>query len=176
MFTKEPRITDCIFFSSSLGYLIISYFLSFHCCVQYCLLDRKEPGYQSDIFGLSQNYWGFPGGSDGKASAWNAGDLGLIPGLGRSPGEGNGHSSKNPLQHSCLENSMDGGAWQAPVYGITKSWMQLSNFTGYYIRIIEFFLFSWGKVGYWVLIDKPSFGFKWKINSRMVFSDNWRIE
>ena len=49
----------------------------------------------------------FPGGSDGKASAYNAGNLGLIPGLGRSPGEGNG----NPLQYSCLENPMDGGAW-----------------------------------------------------------------
>ena len=50
---------------------------------------------------------GFPGGSDGKASACNAGDLGSIPGLGRSPGEGNG----NPLQYSCLENSTDGGTW-----------------------------------------------------------------
>ena len=49
----------------------------------------------------------FPGGSDGKESACNMGDLGLIPGLGRSPGEGNG----NPLQYSCLENPMDGGAW-----------------------------------------------------------------
>ena len=49
---------------------------------------------------------GFPGGSDGKASACNAGDPGSIPGSGRSPGEGNG----NPLQHSCLENPMDGGA------------------------------------------------------------------
>ena len=48
----------------------------------------------------------FPGGSDSKASAYNMGDLGLIPGLGRSPGEGNG----NPLQYSCLENPMDGGA------------------------------------------------------------------
>ena len=50
---------------------------------------------------------GFPGGSDGKASACSVGDLGLIPGSGRSPGEGNG----NLLQYSCLENSMDGGAW-----------------------------------------------------------------
>ena len=50
---------------------------------------------------------GFSGGLDAKASACNAGDLGLIPGSGRSPGEGNG----NPLQYSCLENSMDGGAW-----------------------------------------------------------------
>ena len=49
---------------------------------------------------------GFPGGSDGKAPACSAGDLGSIPGLGRAPGEGNG----NPLQHSCLENPMDGGA------------------------------------------------------------------
>ena len=49
----------------------------------------------------------FPGGSDGKASAYNAGDPGLIPGLGRSPREGNGNS----LQYACLENSMDGGAW-----------------------------------------------------------------
>ena len=49
----------------------------------------------------------FPGGSDGKAFVYNAGDPGLIPGSGRSPGEGNG----NPLQYSCLENPMDGGAW-----------------------------------------------------------------
>ena len=54
----------------------------------------------------------FPGGSDGKASADNAGDPGSILGLGRSPGEGNG----NPLQYSCLENCMDGGAWQATVH------------------------------------------------------------
>ena len=49
----------------------------------------------------------FPGGSEGKASAYNARDLGLIPGLGRFPGEGKG----NPLQYSCLENLMEGGAW-----------------------------------------------------------------
>ena len=49
----------------------------------------------------------FPGGSDGKASDYNVGDLGSIPGLGRSSGEGNG----NPLQYSCLENRMDGEAW-----------------------------------------------------------------
>ena len=56
---------------------------------------------------LVPSAWGFPGGSDGKASACSVGDPGSIPGLGRSPGEGNG----NPLQYSCLENSMDGGAW-----------------------------------------------------------------
>ena len=60
---------------------------------------------------------GFPGGSDSKASACNAGDLGSIPGLGRSPGDGNG----NPLQYSYLENSMDGGAWWATVHGVAKS-------------------------------------------------------
>ena len=58
-------------------------------------------------YGCLLQFGGFPGGSDGKASARNAGDPGSIPGLGRSPGEGNG----NPLQYSCLENSMDGGAW-----------------------------------------------------------------
>ena len=60
---------------------------------------------------------GFPGGSDGKASACNAGDPGSIPGLGRSPGEGNG----NPLQYSCLGNPTDGGAWLVTVHGVTKS-------------------------------------------------------
>ena len=59
----------------------------------------------------------FPGGSDGNKSACNAGDLGLIPGLRRSPGEGKG----DPLQCSCLENPMDRGAWQATVHGVTKS-------------------------------------------------------
>ena len=59
---------------------------------------------------------GFPGGSEVKASACNAGELGSIPGLGTSPGEGNG----NPLQYSSLENPMDGGAWWATVHGVTK--------------------------------------------------------
>ena len=60
---------------------------------------------------------GLSGGSDGKESACNAEDQGSIPGLGRSPGEGN----VNPLQYSCLENSMDGEAWQATVHGVAKS-------------------------------------------------------
>ena len=59
---------------------------------------------------------GFSGGSDGKKSVCNAGDLGLIPGLGRSLGEGN----DNPLQYSCLENPMDRGAWQAIVFGVPE--------------------------------------------------------
>ena len=60
-----------------------------------------------------------------KASVYNAGDLGSIPGLGRSPGEGNG----NPLQYSCLENPTDRGAWQATVHGVAKSQTRLSDFS-----------------------------------------------
>ena len=62
---------------------------------------------------------------DGKASAYNAGDAGLIPGSGRSSGEGSG----TPLQYSCLENPMDRGAWWAAVLGVTKSQTRLSDFT-----------------------------------------------
>ena len=67
----------------------------------------------------------FPGGSEVKASACNAGDLGSIPGSGRSPGEGTG----NPLQYSCLENPIDGEAWWATVHGVAKSRTRLSDFT-----------------------------------------------
>ena len=66
---------------------------------------------------------GFPGGSDGKESTCNAGDLGSIPGLRRSPGGGHG----NPLQYSCLENHMDRAAWWATVHAVTKSQTQLSD-------------------------------------------------
>ena len=59
-------------------------------------------------------YNGFPGSSDGKESAYNAGDLGSIPGSGKSPGEGNG----SPLQYSCLQSPMDRGVWQATVHGL----------------------------------------------------------
>ena len=59
----------------------------------------------------------FPGGSNGKESACNAGDLGSVPGLGRSPREGNGY----PLHYSCLENPMYSGVWWATVHGVTKS-------------------------------------------------------
>ena len=67
----------------------------------------------------------FPSDSDGKVSAFNVGDLGLIPGLGRSPGEGN----SNPLRYSCLENPMNGGALWPTVHGATKSRIRLSDFT-----------------------------------------------
>ena len=67
----------------------------------------------------------FPGGSGDKESACKAGNLGSIPGLGSSPGEGNG----NPLQYSCLESSMDRGAWLAIIHGVTKSQTRQSTNT-----------------------------------------------
>ena len=60
---------------------------------------------------------GFPDGSGGKESTYNVGDLGLMPGLGRSPGGEHG----NPLQYSCLENPMDRGAWRATAHGNAES-------------------------------------------------------
>ena len=80
--------------------------------------DPLEKGHAS-----TSVFLGFPGGSDGKESTCDVGGLGSIPGLGRSPGEGNG----TPLQYSCLENPMDRGAWWATVYGVTKSQTQLSD-------------------------------------------------
>ena len=67
--------------------------------------------------------WIFPGGSDGKESACKEGDLGSIPGSGRSPGEGSDYH----LQYSCLENSMDRGAWWPTVHRVAKSWMSLRD-------------------------------------------------
>ena len=67
---------------------------------------------------------GFPGGSEGKESACNAGDADLIPGLERSPGEQNGF----PLQDSCLENPMGRGTWQATVHGVAESQTQLRDY------------------------------------------------
>ena len=75
-------------------------------------------------FRRSALFMGFPGGSDGKESACNVGDLGSIPGLVRSPGEGDSY----PLQYSGLEKSMYRGAWQTTVHGVTKSQTQLSDF------------------------------------------------
>ena len=79
----------------------------------------------------------FVGGSDGKVSACDEGDLGFIPESRRSPGEGNG----NPLQYYCLENSMNGGAWWATVHGVAKSWTRLRDFTSLYLLCPFFF---WG--------------------------------
>ena len=81
-----------------------------------CLHRKLQKGSSISLFKTS-NDKGFPSGSDSKGSACSAGDLDSVSGLGRSPGEGNDHS----LQYSCLENSMDRGAWQATVHGVTKS-------------------------------------------------------
>ena len=85
------------------------------------------------IIAAPEGEWqpGFPGGSEVKASASNVKDLASFPGLGRSPGEGNG----NPLQYSCLENPMDGGAWWATVHGVAKSRTRLSDFTSLQSRL-----------------------------------------
>ena len=80
-----------------------------------------KPGHKLRPWGLLA--WTLPGGSDGKESACNIRGSGLIPGSGRSPGEGNG----NPLQYSCLENSMDRGAWWATVHRVTKCQTGLSE-------------------------------------------------
>jgi len=72
---------------------------------------------------MSPLVMGFLGGSDSKESACDVGDLGSIPGLGRSPGGEHG----NPLQYPCQENPMDRGAWRATVRGVAKSWTQLST-------------------------------------------------
>ena len=77
--------------------------------------------------------WGFSGGSEVKASACNAGDQSSVPGLGRSPGEGNGNS----LQYSCLENPMDGGVWWATVHRVAESQTRLSDFTFIYIPMAD---------------------------------------
>ena len=78
--------------------------------------------------------FGFPGGSHGKVSVYNVGDLGSLPQSGRSPGGGHG----SPLQYSCLENPMDRGAWWATVHGAAKSQTQL-NMHAYYSQILQIF-------------------------------------
>ena len=98
--------------------------------------NRRKVDWEFGISKLLIYRMGFPGGSEGKASARNAGDLGSIPGSGRSPGEGNG----NPLQYSRLENPMGGGAWWATVHRVAKSQTRLSNFAftfTFIYRIVE---------------------------------------
>ena len=83
------------------------------------------------LFNMLSRFVNFPGGSDGKASAYNAGDPGSSPGSGRSSGEGNG----NPLQYSCLENPMDRGSWRATVHRVTKSRTRLSDLLHFTSRL-----------------------------------------
>ena len=103
----------------------------------YCGLSLlPDPTQHAQLLSLETNscstqafiYWSLPGSSNGKESACNMGGLGLIPGWGRSPGEGHG----NPLQYSCLENPVDRGAWWAVVHGVTKSWTSLTAFHFHY--------------------------------------------
>ena len=75
---------------------------------------------------------GFPGGSARKESACSAGDLGSIPGSGRSPGEGIGY----PLQYSCLEDPMERGTWRATVHGVAESQTGLSNYTQHSMHVM----------------------------------------
>ena len=113
---------------------------------------------------IHTTFGGFPGGLDGKESAWNVGDPGLIPELGRFPGQENG----NPLQYSFLESSMDRGAWWAIIHGVTKSWTLLKklsmhsthnrNVASYLITLI--FIGSSGK---------PSWHGKWHIQFKRSF-------
>ena len=92
----------------------------------------------------------FPGGSDGKASAYNEGDPGSISGSGRSPGEGNG----NLLQYYCLENPMDRRAWWATVHGVAKSWTRLSDFTFTFFGFSDFAHLEVVKIWYYVFSQK----------------------
>ena len=82
-----------------LGAILFCFVLDFFYGKVTAFIQKQEPNFLN-------HFWGFPDGSNGRASACNAGDLGSFPGSGRSPGEGNG----NPLKYSCLENSMDRGA------------------------------------------------------------------
>ena len=90
-----------------------------------CLLTCEPLAAPCWLLAHSLRVSGFPVGSDGKESACNVGDPRLIPGSGRSSGEGN----SSPLQYSCLKNPMDGGAWWATIYGVAKSGTRLNDFT-----------------------------------------------
>ena len=112
------------------------------CTVTACHIPLGQDQIKTFLWYERHYTLGFPGGSEGKASACNAGDLGSILGSGRSPGEGN----SNPLQYSCLENPMDQQAWQTIVHGITKSWTQLSDFTFSLLHVAYLILVSLEKL------------------------------
>ena len=122
-------------FQNAKGALILPrHFFSYRLCPLYLMSSEKKkrrrripsiiPHVTFAAFSIPYRaWWGFPGGSVGKESACNAGYPGLIPGLGKSPGERNG----NPFQYFCLENPMDRGAWWATVHVVAKSQTQLSD-------------------------------------------------
>ena len=101
-------------YSRTLLFIFIS--LNQKKCVNFCIAGLYHIQGRGKILTPVEVQRGFPGGSDSKESAHSAGDMGLIPGSGRSPGGGNG----NPLQYSCLGNSMDRGVWGAIVHGVVK--------------------------------------------------------
>ena len=115
----QRLISLCVLVPPSTPFL--NSFTTLNICPYLCLLFQSYP--ETGSFSSSVKYDGSPGGSDGKESTGNAGDLGSIPGLGRCPGGGHG----NPFQCSWLEHPMDRGAWWATVHGVTKSRTPLSN-------------------------------------------------
>ena len=115
---RDHTASPAIHLLQSLGILIKPQKLPSYIFINLSFYLIQNIVQDSFIAGLSSS-------SEVKAPACNAGDLGSIPGSGRFPGEGNG----NPLQYSCLENPMDGGAWWATGHGVTKSRTQLSDFT-----------------------------------------------
>ena len=115
-FGKEERMGTRRGTKAVLGLLLLFYILTWEAVTWWLLVCYK-----------------LPGGSEVKASAWNVGDSGLIPGSGRSPGEGNG----NPLQYSCLENPTDRGAWWVTVHGVAKSQTWLNDFTSLHFSEVK---------------------------------------
>ena len=124
--TSQTCIYGSLFTFENFPPQILVFWTLQHICNDQHMLESTS-GF-TYLYILSPARLGFSPGSDGKESACNAGDLGLIPGSGRSPGEETGY----PLQYSCLENSMDGGAWWATVHVVTESdmtkWLILSPF------------------------------------------------
>ena len=138
MFFSKSFIASSLTFRSLIHFEFIfvygvrkcSHFIILHVAVQFSQHHLLKSFIESIPFTIATKrikYLGInlPKETNGKASAYNVGDLGSIPGLGRSPGEGNG----NPLQYSCLENPMEGGPGRLLVHGVAKSQTRLSNFT-----------------------------------------------
>ena len=96
-------------------------------------LSRTQKSFFFFFFPSALDLMIFPYGSEGKEFATSAGDLGSIPGSGRSPGEGN----SNPLQHSCLDNPINRGAWRATSHRVAKSQTQLSNWHFHFLLWIK---------------------------------------
>ena len=106
-------------------------------------------------FATLEAIWGFPGGSAGKESSCNAGDLGSIPGSGRSPEEGNGY----PLQYSYLENPMDRGAWWVAAHGVTVTYHWVTfTFPFPFAPVSGSLLLAWNKYFEFLITFTPSLG------------------